>query len=42
MESLRRLSKLEGNLQVLSGHGEDSTLDRERKFNPYMKEATKP
>ena len=41
MESLRRLSKLEGDLQVLSGHGEDSTLDRERKYNPYMKEATK-
>ena len=41
LSSLRRLSKLEGNLQVLSGHGESSTLDAERSYNPYMKEATK-
>ena len=41
MDSLTRLSKLEGDLRVLPGHMEDSTLERERKHNPYMKEATK-
>ena len=41
MESLNRLAKLPGDPAVLSGHGEDSTLDRERKINPYMKEASK-
>ena len=41
MDSLTRLSKLEGDLRVLPGHMEDSTLDRERAFNPYMKEAMK-
>jgi len=40
-DSLNRLSQLEGDLRVLPGHMEDSTLDRERKHNPYMKEATK-
>lgn len=37
--SLRRLAALPGNCQVLPGHGEASDLDRERRFNPYMKEA---
>lgn len=41
LRSLRRLSQLEGDLQVLSGHGEPSTLETERQYNPYMKEATK-
>ena len=41
LASLLRLSKLEGDLQVLSGHGEASHLEAERKYNPYMKEATK-
>lgn len=41
LRSLRRLSQLDGDLQVLSGHGEPSTLDAERQYNPYMKEATK-
>ena len=41
LKSLRRLSQLEGDLQVLSGHGEASHLEAERKYNPYMKEATK-
>ena len=41
MDSLTRLSKLEGDLRVLPGHMEDSTLERERKHNPYMKEAIK-
>lgn len=37
MHSLKRLSQLDGNLAVYSGHGEHSTLDYERQFNPYMK-----
>ena len=36
MGSLRRLGQLEGDLQVLPGHMEPSTLDRERKTNPYL------
>lgn len=36
LASLKRLSLLEGDYQVLPGHGEGSTLDRERSYNPYM------
>ena len=36
MASLRRLGQLEGDLQVLPGHMEPSTLDRERRTNPYL------
>ena len=36
LASLKRLSLLEGDYQVLPGHGEGSTLDRERAYNPYM------
>ncbi len=39
MASLRRLGELEGDLHVLPGHMEDSTLDRERRFNPYLRQA---
>ena len=39
MASLRRLGQLEGNLQVLPGHMESSTLDRERRTNPYLLQA---
>ena len=41
LKSLRRLSELEENLQVLPGHGEPSTIKAERQYNPYMKEATR-
>jgi glyoxylase-like metal-dependent hydrolase (beta-lactamase superfamily II) len=34
--SLNRLAALEGNYQVLPGHGRASTLDEERKLNPFM------
>ena len=37
--SLKRLGELEGNLQVLPGHMERSTLDRERQVNPYLRQA---
>ena len=41
MASLRRLAALPGDYTVLPGHGEASTLSRERAYNPYLKEATR-
>lgn len=41
MDSLTRLANLNGDFRVLPGHMEDSTLEQERKRNPYMKEAIK-
>ena len=37
--SLARLGHLKGDYTVLPGHGEDSTLDYERRTNPYLREA---
>jgi len=37
--SLRRLAALEGDCRVLPGHGGETTLDCERRFNPYLREA---
>lgn len=39
MDSLRRLGSLEGDLQVLPGHMEDSTLNAERQRNYYLLQA---
>ena len=39
MDSLKRLGELEGDLAVYPGHMEDSTLDRERSWNPYLRQA---
>ena len=39
MEPLKRLGALEGDLKVYPGHMEDSTLDRERSWNPYLRQA---
>ena len=39
LASLRRLGELEGDLQVLPGHMEPSTLEAERKQNPYLRQA---
>jgi glyoxylase-like metal-dependent hydrolase (beta-lactamase superfamily II) len=39
MESLRRLGRLEGDLQVCPGHMGLSTLERERRSNPYLAQA---
>lgn len=33
LESLRRLSRISKNYEVYPGHGESSTLDREKRFN---------
>ncbi len=37
--SLKKLADLEGNLQVFPGHERYSSMDFERKNNPYMREA---
>lgn len=37
--SLARLGAIPENLRVYPGHGEDTTLDWERRTNPYLKEA---
>ncbi len=39
MESLKRLYMLEGDYRVFPGHGDETTLERERKSNMYMAEA---
>ena len=39
MASLKRLGRLEGDLQVYPGHMETSTLDQERSWNPYLHQA---
>ena len=36
MRSLARLAALPGNLKVLPGHGSSSTMDMERRMNPFM------
>lgn len=36
-ESLIKLASLAGDYIVFPGHGPDTTLDYERKYNPYMK-----
>ena len=37
--SLARLGNLEGDFQVLPGHMDASTLERERAYNPYLRQA---
>lgn len=37
MNSLNKLSNLNGDYTVLCGHGEDTTLNRERRFNAYLR-----
>lgn len=39
MASLKRLGELEGNFHVCPGHDRTSTLDQERKYNPFLMEA---
>ncbi|HEX2937778.1 MAG TPA: MBL fold metallo-hydrolase [Ruminiclostridium sp.] len=39
MDSLKRVFELEGDLQVLPGHGEFTTLDYERQNNPFNRSA---
>ena len=39
MISLARLAELPGDYRVLPGHMEPSTLERERRYNPYIRMA---
>lgn len=39
LSSLARLGGLEGDLRVLPGHEGETTLDRERQYNPYLRQA---
>ena len=39
MDSLRRLASLHGDYEVYPGHADSSTLNRERAFNYYMRQA---
>jgi glyoxylase-like metal-dependent hydrolase (beta-lactamase superfamily II) len=39
MASLKRLAQLEGDYRVFPGHEQSTTLEQERKTNPYMLEA---
>ncbi len=38
-QSLARLAKLDGSMRVYPGHDSATTIERERKFNEYMKRA---
>ena len=37
VQSLNRLAELEIDVNVYPGHGESTTLSREKKYNPYMR-----
>ena len=39
--SLRKIAALPGNYQIYCGHGESTTLDDERQYNPYVKIAVR-
>ena len=39
MASLKRLGELEGDFHVCPGHDRTSTLERDRKYNPFLLEA---
>ena len=39
MASLKRLGELEGNFHVCPGHDRTSTLEQERRYNPFLLEA---
>ena len=39
MQSLKRLGELKGDFHVCPGHEATSTLERERKYNPFLLEA---
>ena len=39
MASLKRLGELEGNFHVCPGHDRTSTLEQERRYNPFLMEA---
>ena len=38
LRSLARLASLEGDYEVYPGHMDATSLDRERRFNPFLQE----
>lgn len=36
LDSLERIAKLDGDYKIYPGHGETTTLDYERRYNPYI------
>ena len=40
LSSLARLASLEGDYRVLPGHDRETTMDYERRVNPYMRQGT--
>ena len=38
LKSLKRLAQLEGDFRVYPGHGPSTTLEDEKKWNPYMRQ----
>lgn len=36
-ESLKKLKNLDGDYEIICGHGENTTLEHERKYNPLMR-----
>ena len=40
LASLARLASLEGDYRVLPGHDRETTMDYERRVNPYMRQGT--
>ena len=41
LASLKKLSQLPGDYRVYPGHGGETTLEQERRYNPYMREAAR-
>lgn len=39
LASLKRLGELEGDWNVFPGHMENSTMERERRYNPFLRQA---
>lgn len=37
LNSIKKLAALDGDYKIYCGHGDDSTLSRERAFNPYLR-----
>ena len=37
INSIKKLAALDGDYKIYCGHGEDSTLSRERSYNPYLR-----
>jgi glyoxylase-like metal-dependent hydrolase (beta-lactamase superfamily II) len=38
MKSLEKIKKIEGEYKILPGHGEETTLSREKKYNSFLED----